>query len=92
MLSCTDAEQLQKRMLALWSALEQAAWETGEYLGGPQPWESTNDGVRSAWNALTAPGNLDGLRAWSKGDLNPTAREATDRAIHECQLRSRDSG
>ena len=91
MLSGTDRDQLQQRMFALWSTLEQALWDSGECLGGPEPWESMNDRVRSAWYALTQPSNLEGLESWASGDLNATAREATERALQECKARTRDS-
>jgi hypothetical protein len=90
MISGTDSDSIQQRMFALWSALEKAAWESGEALG-PEPWESGNDKVRSAWEELTRPSNLEDLELWAGGDLNATAREATNRALRECKSRARDS-
>ena len=66
MLSGTDPVQLQERMFALWSALSKAVWDSGESLG-PEPWESMNDKVRAAWDALTQPSNLEGLESWASG-------------------------
>ena len=91
MLSGTHPDQLRKRMFALWSALEQAVWDSGECLGGPEPWESMNERVRSAWDELTQPSNLEGLELWASGDLNPASREATDRALQKCRSRTSDS-
>jgi hypothetical protein len=90
MISGTDPDAIQQRMFTLWSALQKAVWESGEALG-PEPWESRNDKVRAAWDELTRPSNLEGLELWAGGDLNATARAATDRALWECKSRARDS-
>jgi hypothetical protein len=90
MISGTEPDSIQQRMFALWSNLEKAVWESGEALG-PEPWESRNDKVRSAWDELTRPSNLEGLELWASGDLNATAREATNRALRECKSRAKDS-
>jgi hypothetical protein len=90
MFAGTDPDSIQQRMFVLWSNLEKAVWESGEPLG-PEPWESRNDKVRSAWDELTRPSNLEGLELWAGGELNAAAREATNRALRECRSRANDS-
>ena len=48
------------------------------------PWLSTDKAVIEAWLELTSPEDLADLLAWGNGDLNPRAREFTDRAIEAC--------
>ena len=57
-----------------------------------RPWESTDELVVSAWEALTRPENLNALTQWGSGDLNPQAREYTATAIQVCRSRSRADG
>jgi len=87
--SHTNPNHLRQRMFELWSALSKVVWDCGEFLG-PEPWESTNDEVRTAWGALTQPSNLEGLELWASGNLNKAAREATDRALLACRSRAAD--
>ena len=56
------------------------------------PWESTDQVGLQAWDALTHPANLDGLIEWAAHDLNPRAREYTEKAIEVCRSRAPSSG
>lgn len=51
------------------------------------PWELDDPKVAAAWEALTAPENLEDLLKWGEPELNPRARECTDRAIEACRRR-----
>jgi hypothetical protein len=55
-------------------------------------WESTDEHVVRAWEVLTRPENLKALVEWGTGDLNPRAREYTDKAIEVCRSRSETDG
>lgn len=55
-------------------------------------WESTDEHVVRAWGALTRPENLKALVEWGTVDLNPRAREYTDKAIEVCRSRSMTDG
>ena len=65
-----------------------------EHPGGraTPPWESTDQCVAMAWQDLTRPENLTALLEWGKRDLNPHARECTDKAIAVCRSRSKSNG
>jgi hypothetical protein len=54
------------------------------------PWEHDDPAVREAWNALTRPEHLSGLRAWWRPDMNRTALRFTEKAIEDAQARSAD--
>lgn len=52
------------------------------------PWDSEDEEIRAAWDALTHPDNLASLLGWGDGDLNQFAREATEKAIAHCRSRA----
>jgi hypothetical protein len=48
------------------------------------PWNSEDEEIKAAWNALTSPENLELLKAWSQQKMNAVAAEATAKAIAHC--------
>jgi hypothetical protein len=81
-----------RRIYPLWDALSRAKWAEGpedevQHRLTVPAWESQDPSVRAAWTALTDPVNLEDLEQWGRGNLNPTAREATDKALERCRAR-----
>lgn len=77
------------RIQRLWVNLSIAITEGDEGDGFVEklsipPWKSADEAVIKAWRVLTAPENAADLLAWGHGNLNPRAREFTDRAIDAC--------
>lgn len=82
-----------ERIFAHWVALDREMFTAGpgESLldrPTPTPWESADARIRSAWEALTAPGNLRGLEKWARMEImNPRARELSAMALESCRAR-----
>jgi len=81
----------------LWRKLSEAmnTPRAGESILGCRatpPWESADQCVAMAWQDLTRPDNLNALLEWGTRDLNPHARECTDKAIAVCRSRSKSNG
>lgn len=76
----------------LWVDLSRAQWKEkeGESLAerlSTPPWDSSDPEIKNAWDALTAPENLAELEKWGEKEMNPRARECTDKALEACKKR-----
>ena len=79
-------------ILQLWIALSNARnrREVIEKEGRIDPWESNDSRVKVAWEALTDPKNLAGLRQWRSEPekINPYARQVAAKAIEYCRAKA----
>ena len=90
-----DLEELH-RIRILWLELSRARWDVKAIESSDADrtripvWESEDSKIRSAWQVLTAPSNLEALEAWfEQQDMNQTARETALEAIRCCRTRAR---
>ena len=54
------------------------------------PWDHDDPLIIEAWRAITHPDNLHHLLARLEHDMNPVARESTERALADCRKRIAD--
>ena len=76
----------------LWINLSRAmnSVEPGESIlerRSQKPWESKDCIIEKAWSELTSPENFDDLVEWSQQDMNPVAKETTQKALEDCKRR-----
>ncbi len=81
---------MDSRITSLWVAVGEARALSADV--EVPPWESTIPSVKKSWDELTHPSNLGDLRAWAAHpeEMNPFAREASLRAIQDCEFRTHD--
>jgi len=90
----TDAYRQTTKIHRLWIDLSIAMnhIQSGESIlqRRHEPWNSEDPEIKTAWEALTAPENLEMLYEWNADDMNPTARTATAKAIEHCLRRMKE--